>query len=68
MYRCMYASSRTSHDVYLSCMSLCIIMLELFICSLFFSIFLLLFRVVGGFSSHFWMLLIAVAFIGKIKQ
>ena len=34
----MYVSSRTRHDVYLSCMSLCIIMLGLFIRSLCFSV------------------------------
>ena len=31
MHRCMYASSHTHHDVYISCTSLCIIMFELFI-------------------------------------
>ena len=69
MYRCMYASSRTSHDVYLSCMSLCIIMLELFIrspCFLFHSFHS--FGFVTAFSSHVWMFLIAVALIGKIKS
>lgn len=58
----MYASSRTRHDVYLSCMSLCIIMFKKFIRSLCFSV-RSLFRDV----SHDWMFLISVALIGKNK-
>ena len=69
MFHFMYASSRTRHDVYLSCMSLCIIMLELFIRSpCFLARSFRSFGFVTVFSSHVWMLPIAVTLIGKINS
>ena len=60
----MYESSRTRHNVYLSCMSLCIIMLELFIRLLCFSVLLFVFlglslaflAMIGCFSSQLLLL------------
>ena len=66
MFSFMYEGSRTRHDVYFSCMSLCIIMLEPFYYSPWFS--LLSFGFVAGLSSHFWIFLISVALYWENKQ
>ena len=62
----MYEGSRTRHDVYFSYMSLCIAMLEPFIIRLDF-LFADFFRLVAGFSSHFWIFLISVALYWENK-
>ena len=59
MFRSMYESSRTYHVIYLSCMSLCIIMLELyFIRHIFF--------VISGFPG--FLLLAFPQFILNVSQ